>query len=148
MKRRSFFGAIGAAAVGGRSMAKQAVSATTEALAGTGVKVAGMDLRGTVPMGSMAMAADNASWHGGRLALINLAKAIGIPAFKHREMREQAKYDPIDLDIASFVSVSPVMKAQMQRERSYHRQIETWGDWYRDRIERAMWAQANGGDLP
>lgn len=102
------------------------------------------------PMGGISGGnpASAIAWNTSRLSLIKLAKTLGIPSFKRKEMRDYAYHSPLDLDIASFVSVSPVMKAQMQRDRSYQRQMQDWEEYPQRQIERAMWAQANGGELP
>jgi len=118
MKRRSFLGFLGGAAVSAPTLAKAAADNTI-------LKQVGFPMGGEV-VGAAPMMPDMAST-GTVAKFVRWVRRTGIPAWKMQELKHRAEHNRrygLDPDLACLVSVSAGFKARSQRRRNLERTIE------------------------
>jgi len=118
MKRRSFLGFLGGAAVSAPTLAK---AATDNAILKQAGFPSGGELVGAAP-GMPTYAT------GGAVSkFVRWVKRSGIPAWKMNDLKNRAEHHRsygLDPDLACLVSVSAGFKARSQRRRNLERVIE------------------------
>jgi hypothetical protein len=129
MKRRSFLGFLGGAAVAGPSMAKQAVTATLSDMSLSGVTSGAANAMGLVSAGYAAPGASAADYARGELA-----KWIGRTAAQHAFHMKQTHVHQLDPDILAWRSIALHEKIRVQREREYWRQFNGQKSWFEAQI--------------
>lgn len=126
MKRRSFLGFLGGAAVAGPSAAKQALADTQLKhmgfLHGTGALVSS---KAETDSAAMALEVATSKPTMGKLkSFVSWLRKRGVPDFQMGEIQavmQQMKSEGLDADLAVLVSMSPVNKARIQHARNYDR---------------------------
>jgi len=129
MKRRSFLGFLGGAAVAGPSAAKQSLGdAQLKHMGfphGTGALVSS---KAETDSAAMALEVATSKPTMGRLkSFVAWIRKRGVPDFQMGEIQavmQQMKSDGLDADLAVLVSMSPVNKARIQRARNYDRALD------------------------
>lgn len=130
MKRRTFFGFMGGAAVAGPSMAKQAVTAS---LSDLGVGLSNPFGPSVPPSGGYEVAQSGGEVEYATRRLGIFRRLVGSREWLARRKREFQPY-ALDPDLARYRSFSLAAKIHIQRERDFKRWLDREANWLERRI--------------
>ena len=119
MKRRSFLGFLGGAAVAGPSMAKQAVAATLSDMSVAGLSGGLLQQGLAQPVGGYASSVGHLEWAATQLAKLGMRTAE-----QHAFHVRRQSVSTLDPDLASYRSMALHQKISIQRQRDYWRSLE------------------------
>lgn len=140
MKRRSFFGLLGGAAVAGPGMVERAAAQTMADLdVGQYVGVGPV----MPPMPAMLDMDTTSTGKSGTISELlslqsDMRRLLGKSAERRARERRETYVGSLDPDIAALRSVSLAHKVEMQRRRVYERDEERTRHWLQRRIDDLM----------
>lgn len=143
MKRRSFFGAMAAAGIGGKKVATDVLADVVGASPPTMPYMGGGQIAGSSLAGGNYLT----QLHG-QIAKMAALKAIGIPPIVRDVLRGWSNQQRANLDdINSLVSVSVSAKKRMIRERMEEHLLDEWLDGPTRSLKRELFNKEFGVDL-